>query len=162
MAWYKCSNGNNGDNCASKLEALEDIYNNNSIIFFDNDERFEVTNNLGAWEIKNLFTYEGQNMYSSPQIIDGQTSYVDIKNITSKTLFIRVVYKSSTEGSGYDYGTISINSVIITTNIGGSVEGVTDVLALSAGATIRLSYGKDGGASGELDNVGMLILELEE
>lgn len=153
--------GGGGGAATSSLEVIEDIYSNTSIIFFDNDDRFEVTYTGGTWSIRDLFTYDGQNMYSSSQIGNNQTSTVRIKNISGEPILIyKIVYQSSTEGSTYDYGTIAIEGETQVTNIGGSVSGETGILMVGPGITLTLSYKKDSGTAGGKDNVGMLIYEL--
>lgn len=132
-------------------------------IEFWNDDRFEITYNVyGAWSVQNLFTYDGHNMYSSPQITHSQKSEVYIKNITDNSILIKIPYKSETEGSDYDFGDIYIDNILIKTSIGGSAEGITNSFNIPSNSTLTISYRKDGSQSTGADNIGILIYEIKE
>lgn len=134
-----------------------------SLLEFWNDSRFEITyNQYGAWSVQNLFTYDGHNMYSSPQIQHNQTSEVYIKNISDDVILVKAVYDSSTERKDFDYGTIYMDNVVIQTNIGGSESGITGVFGIPNGAVMKFTYKKDGSGSTGLDNIGILIYEIGE
>lgn len=149
-----------GGGGGSSLTVYDNLSSKDHLIDLDTDSRFTITFSGNAWSYQSLFTYDGNNMYSAPTISDNGTTSAYIKNTSGSTIFLLVVYKSSTEGPNWDYGSIINNGRTVATNIGGSVSGETSVITLSDGATLTLQYRKDGSTSGGLDNVGMLLYEL--
>lgn len=155
--WLYKNSGGGGN--TSEMSISTPNLDKKTPIIFEEDPRFEITN-LNGWQRKDLFKFNEQNMYSSPQIGDNQSSALTIKNVSPSAIFMRIAYDSSSEGNGYDYGQIIINDVDIAGQIGGTAKGVTDVVALSSDAVLTFTYRKDGGSAVGLDNVGMLAFEI--
>lgn len=169
MNFYRCiGKKSSGGVSGSSFNSYSNPYNNTRLIDIDNDDRFEVTFSGEAWSYQSLFQYDEHNMYSAPRIADSQSTSAYLKNVSEETIIVMLVYKSSTEGSSYDYGSIINDSTggsggtrTIVTNIGGSVSGETRFITITPNGTLELKYQKDSSKTTGLDNVGILIYELE-
>lgn len=148
---------------SSKFDLTNNYIDKMSIVDFETDGRFELSDNGYPWSTQELFSHNGNNMYSANTGIThyGESSQY-IKNISDRDILFKVYYQCSSEG-GCDWGNLIVNNYT-RVRISGTVEDSeanSQIISFPANKIIKLSYTMDWNTITGKNNVGFLFYEIK-
>ena len=155
-----------GEAKVSTLTVINDVNAHSEILYFENDPRFEVTNNGYPFSIQDKFQHDGHDMYSPYAIGHNSVSYTRAKNISDKPIYMKFYYSVESEAN-CDWLSIIIrdtpeqdddNYMI---NVAGTInDAEVPLIILPPDYILEMRYKKDSSASTGKDSGGFLFYEL--